>query len=229
MKKELNKELVLAAVAYWSNFLKNQDSVVQDNGEPTQFAMMNMLAKLAGNVTYPIEAIEDFEVELQNIIEVGLNKYGHFSLDVDYHPDSSLSNALNTSIKNYNSMSIFPCKTNMSINIEENKVEVSEGYGKPWKVIYPVQEKVMVDNTHLLKTGYNYVIFFENFKDIYIIIDFKKYKCDLDVIGLGLDSDGDAVKVLQDNDKFYASKIMVNTNVLNNKREIKVYDYIGEL
>lgn len=32
MKRELNKELVLAAVAYWSNFLKNQDSVVQDNG-----------------------------------------------------------------------------------------------------------------------------------------------------------------------------------------------------
>lgn len=226
MKKE-NKELVLAAVAYWSNFLKNQDSVVQDNGEPTQFAMMNMLAKLAGKITYPQEAIEDFEVELQNVIEVGLNRFGHFSLNVDYHPDDNLSKALNASIKNYNSMSIFPCKTNMSINIEENMVEVSEGYGKPWVKIYPVPEPV--DNTELLEDGYNYVIFFENLKDVQIIINFKRYRCDCDVIGLGLDSDADSVKVKKVGDKFYVTKLLTKPGAEKIEKEIKVYDYIGEL
>ena len=143
--KKLNKEIVKVAVAYWVNFLKNPNDVVQDNGEPTQFAMMNMLAKLAGNINYPQESIEEFEVELSNIIETNLNEFGRLTLSVDYHPDQNLSKALDIGIKKYNSMSVFPCKTSMVINNEVNKVEVSEGYGKPWKTIHSVNEDEVIN------------------------------------------------------------------------------------
>ena len=138
--KKLNKEIVKAAVAYWVNFLKNPNDVVQDNGEPAQFAMLNMLAKLAGDISYHQESIEEFEVELSNIIETNLNEFGRLTLSVDYHPDQNLSKALDAGIKDYKSMTIFPCKTSMVIDNDANKVEVSEGYGKPWKTIYPIAE-----------------------------------------------------------------------------------------
>ena len=143
--KKLNKEIVKTAVAYWVNFLKNPNDVVQDNGEPTQFAMMNMLAKLAGNISYSPESIEDFEVELSNIIETNLNEFGRLTLSVDYHPDQNLSKALDVGIKDYNSMTIFPCKTSMVIDNDANKVEVSEGYGKPWKTIHSVNEDEVIN------------------------------------------------------------------------------------
>ena len=143
--KKLNKEIVKAAVAYRVNFLKNPNDVIQDNGEPTQFAMMNMLAKLAGNISYSPESIEDFEVELSNIIETNLNEFGRLTLSVDYHPDQNLSKALDAGIKNYNSMSIFPCKTSMIIDNDANEIEVSEGYGKPWKTIHSVNEDEVIN------------------------------------------------------------------------------------
>ena len=142
----IDKKMVKAAVEYWSNFLKNPEDVIQDNGEPTQFAMMNMLSKLAGTIKYPIENIEDFEVELSDIIETTLMEHGRLTLSVDYHPDNNLSEALNSTIKNYNSMSIFPCKTSMIINNYKNKVEVSEGYGKPWETIYSVNEDEVINS-----------------------------------------------------------------------------------
>ena len=139
--RKANIKIVEAAVAYWANFLKNQDQVVHDNGEPTQFAMMNVLSKLTGMVNYPQEAIEDFEVTLSNIIEANLNEFGRLTLGVDYHPDNNLSKALKESIKEYNSMTIFPCKTSMIVNKDVGCIDVSEGYGKPWQRIYPVVEE----------------------------------------------------------------------------------------
>ena len=137
--KEVNQELVKAAVSYWSNFLKDQDSVILDNGEPTQFAMMNMLAKLGGTPTYDKDKIEKFEILLTDYITEGLKEGKRISFHVDYHPEDKLREILDDSIKDYNSMSIFPCKTSMSVSPEE--VQVKEGYGKPYIHLYPVPEK----------------------------------------------------------------------------------------
>lgn len=222
--KKLNKEIVKVAVAYWVNFLKNPDSVIQDNGEPTQFAMMNMLAKLAGNISYSPESIEDFEVELSNIIETNLNEFGRLTLGVDYHPDQNLSKALDAGIKDYNSMTIFPCKTSMIINNDTNKVEVSEGYGKPWKTLYPI-----ADNTNRLNSGYNYVIFGNQNKDVQIVIDFKYYRCELDIIALKLNLEADSIKVTNRDGVFFAEKLQTKSGDPIIRKEIIVREFVRDI
>lgn len=223
MRKK-NVEIVKAAVAYWANFLKNPNEVVQDNGEPTQFAMMNMLAKLAGNINYPQESIEEFEEELSNIIETNLNEFGRLTLSVDYHPDQNLSKALDAGIKDYKSMTIFPCKTSMIINNDTNKVEVSEGYGKPWKTIYP-----RADNTNRLNSGYNYVIFGNQNKDVQIVIDFKYYSCELDIVALKLNLETDLIKVTNQDGAFFAEKLQPKSGDPIIRKEIIVREYVGDI
>lgn len=223
MKKK-NVEIVKVAVAYWVNFLKNPNEVVQDNGEPTQFAIMNMLAKLAGNISYSPESIEEFEVELNNIIETNLNEFGRLTLGVDYHPDQNLSKALDAGIKDYNSMTIFPCKTSMIINNDTNKVEVSEGYGKPWKTIYP-----RADNTNRLNSGYNYVIFGNQNKDVQIVIDFKYYRCELDIVALKLNLEADSIKITNRDGAFFAEKLQTKSSDPIIRKEIIVREYVRDI
>lgn len=141
MNSNIDKDLVKAAVGYWSGFLKDQNTVVLDNGEPSQFLMMNALAKLGGVKKFDEEKIVEFELLMTEkiIIELEENPSHSVSFSVDYHPDGRLRQILDESIKSYNSMSIFPCKTNMQITTQE--VWVKEGYGKPVVKIYPVEGK----------------------------------------------------------------------------------------
>ncbi len=220
----IDSKMVKAAAAYWSNFLKNPNDVVQDNGEPSQFGLMNMLAKLAGNVVYPDEDIKTFEEELKDLIEDKLSDHERLTLSVDYHPDQNLSKALDIGIKDYNSMTIFPCKTSMIINNDTNKVEVSEGYGKPWKTIYP-----RADNTNRLNSGYNYVIFGNQNKDVQIVIDFKYYRCELDIVALKLNLEADSIKITNRDGAFFAEKLQTKSSDPIIRKEIIVREYVRDI
>lgn len=137
MVKFENKELVKAAVEYWSGFLKDPLSFEMDNGEPSQHAMLNML-RMAAVKPFDSERVKIFEEELTKIVTSALSIGDHFDLNVDYHPDRNLSHCLDLAFgeKGYISMQVFPCKTNMWIS--EKDVQVSQGYRKPMVIIYPV-------------------------------------------------------------------------------------------
>lgn len=219
---KINRELVSAAVGYWSGFLRDQNTVVLDNGEPSQFLMMNALAKMGGVKKFDEDKIVEFELLMTEKINDTLNgNSSGISFSVDYHPDGNLRRMLDESIGSYNSMSIFPCKTNMEIT--HNEVVVKEGYGKPFVKIYPVEEKI--DNTHLLNNGYNYVVFMKP-DGIQIVINFKVYNCEFDTNGLSLEPDADSINVSKIEDKFYAKCIPTNDFDL---REIKVYNFVENL
>lgn len=219
------KEAIAEAVKYWAGFLKRDKPVIQNNGEPSQFMMMNMLSTLGGIVTYPEDQIVEFELSLTELLTERVKMRGGFFLDTDYHPEGDLRTALDQSIKKYNSMSIFPCKTNMAYS--DGILWISEGYRADRITLYPIVPRK--NNNNLLKDNYNYVIFFPSVKNVEIIIDFKRYNCDLDVVGLGLDSDADSIKVEKRGDKFYVKKLLTPIKSSNEEREINVFEYIGEL
>lgn len=137
--KQINKEvanIIDVAVNYWANFLKDPSTVIQDNGESSQFGILNTLTTMANKgINYSDEKIDTFKLVLGTLIEKGLEERDTMIVRVDYHPDSNLTAALDKSLGTYNDMSVFPCKTSMRINKAVGKVEVSEGYGKPWKTL----------------------------------------------------------------------------------------------
>lgn len=218
MEKEVNKELVQSAVNYWSNFLKDPNSVVLDNGEASQFLMMNALAKLGGVEKYDKDKIIEFELLLTEYITDGLKEGKRISLSVDYHPEEKLREFLDDSIGKYNSMSIFPCKTNMSI--DSAGVKVKEGYGKPYIDIYPVQEKV--DNTTLLEDGKYYVV---NFDPNMISINFKYYNFDMEKINF-LGDNGVKVQAKFQDGKWFMYLILDDDSISPRGHEIKILDLL---
>src|SRR5574344_1851473 len=137
-KEEVNNRLLDAAVNYWSGFLKNPMSFDMNNGEPSQYIMMNFLAK-SNTKSYSEEGISKFEDILRNYIKKALEIEGadRAYLEVDYHPCNVLSSCLDQAFgeKGYNSMTVFPCKTSMWINNQE--ISVSQGYGADTKILYP--------------------------------------------------------------------------------------------
>lgn len=137
-ENKINKDLVEFAVNYWSGFLKNPMSFEMDNGEPSQYALFNILAK-SGAKSFPEEGIKKFEDTLRNYIKTTLETEGsgRVYLDVDYHPCNVLSSCLDQAFgeKGYNSMTVFPCKTDMWLNNQE--LSVSQGYGADTKILYP--------------------------------------------------------------------------------------------
>ena len=59
INKDVVKNIIDVAVNYWANFLKDPSTVVHDNGESSQFGMLNALNKLANasfilGMPYPI-------------------------------------------------------------------------------------------------------------------------------------------------------------------------------
>lgn len=136
--EEVNNHLLDAAVNYWSGFLKNPMSFDMNNGEPSQYVMMNFLAKV-NTKSYPEEGISKFEDILKNYIKNALEieESSRAYLDVDYHPCNVLRSCLDQAFgeKGYNSMTVFPCKTSMWINNQE--ISVSQGYGADTKILYP--------------------------------------------------------------------------------------------
>ena len=133
MSKEVNKDLVNAAVEYWAHMLEDPMSFVMDNGESSQFVLLNMMAK-AGAKPAEEDAVEKFRCRLTNTIYEALEKNGRLTLSVDYDPDRILTEILDNSLSNYNSKTIFPCKTCMWITLEN--VSVSQGYHAPTVVLY---------------------------------------------------------------------------------------------
>ena len=134
-----NKELakvVDVAVRYWGNFLRDPLSFEMDNGEPAQKTMLNMLAKM-GAKPVDEDKVKLFEENLGLFVFADLSKNGSVSLHVDYHPEGLLRKALDSSLGSggYNSMNIFPCKTDMHITNEA--VAVSQGYRAETKTLYP--------------------------------------------------------------------------------------------
>ena len=137
-ENKINKDLVESAVNYWSGFLRNPRGFVMDNGEPSQYALLNILAK-SGAKSFPEEGIEKFEDILRNYIKNALEREGsgRVDLDVDYHPCRVLSSCLDQAFgeKGYNSLTVFPCKTSMWII--DGTVKVSQGYRAETKTLYP--------------------------------------------------------------------------------------------
>ena len=133
--KELAK-VVAVAVRYWGNFLRDPLSFEMDNGEPSQHLMLNMLAKM-GAKPVDEDKVKLFEENLGLFVFAELSKNGRIGLNVDYHPEGLLRKALDSSLGSggYNSMNIFPCKTDMHITNEV--VAVSQGYRAETKTLYP--------------------------------------------------------------------------------------------
>lgn len=226
--KQINKDvtnIIDVAVNYWANFLKDPSTVVHDNGESSQFGMLNALNKLANaGMDYGEGKVDTFKLVLSTLIEKGLEEREVMIVRVDYHPDSNLTAALDKSLGTYNDMAVFPCKTSMRINKVVGKVEVSEGYGKPWKTLCS-----NVDNTNMLNHDYKYVIFGAKSGEVQIVINFKYYLCKLDVAALGLNLEADTIVVSNIDGKFYASKLLTGVDVDLPRVEIIVKDYVGEL
>ena len=140
MEKNVDKDLVKAAVGYWSGFLKDPLSFELDNGEPSQHAMLNML-RMAAVKPFDSERIKIFEEQLTKDITQKLENSDSCNLSVDYHPDSVLGSCLDLAFgeKGYISMQVFPCKTTMWIT--KDNIQYSQGYRKPVEILYPVAAK----------------------------------------------------------------------------------------
>lgn len=127
MENVNEKELALKAAQYWSEFLKNPSKVVFNNGDTSKMgAMCAMMAQKGRVQVYPISVIKDFEENLTlKFLEQKVR-----TVHVDYDPACELAEACRETIPSdlYNSKSIFPVKTNMTIDWEHNKIMVSEGY-----------------------------------------------------------------------------------------------------
>ena len=138
-ENKINKDLVESAVNYWSGFLKNPMGFVMDIGEPSQYALLNILVKSVAK-SFPEEGIEKFEDILRNYIKNALEIEGsdRVYLDVDYHPCRVLSSCLDQAFgeRGYNSLTVFPCKTSMWVN--DGTVEVSQGYRAETKILFPI-------------------------------------------------------------------------------------------
>jgi hypothetical protein len=134
---KVNKDLVKVAVEYWSGFLKNPMSFEMDNGEPSQHAMLNILAK-AGAKPFPEEGVLKFEEILGNYIKNALEipDSGRVAFEVDYHPCNVLRSCLDQAFgeNGYSSMTVFPCKTDMRITIDY--VKVWQGYRAPVQILF---------------------------------------------------------------------------------------------
>ena len=135
-KVGIDADLVNAVVTYWSGFIKDPMSFEMDNGEPSQYAMINMLAKMGAKPGDPI-MVEKFESILCALVYNELEEKGRVTLSVDYDPHGLLRQALDQTFgeRNYNSKSIFPCKTTMWIT--DKIVTYSQGYRAMEKVLYP--------------------------------------------------------------------------------------------
>jgi hypothetical protein len=121
------EELARRAAAYWTNFLREPAGMVFNNGDEGRNGRMAQILFNLGKKKHPDEKIDKFEELLFERLMDPV-KYKIYELDVDYHPDTILTECLKASLVEYNSMAIFPCKTWLNIDWENNKLTASEGY-----------------------------------------------------------------------------------------------------
>ena len=138
-----NKEALDTAVSYWSDFLSKDKDTKFDNGCDDQGNQMaSMMAMMANKGTdHSTEKVEVFKRELRRIL-LADHESLLYTIGVDYNPDCYLQEAL--SIADIDgSLNVLPWKTNMRFEIMEDKeftISVSEGYGNPSEVIYPIEK-----------------------------------------------------------------------------------------
>lgn len=126
---------IAAAAEWWANSIT---APTHDNGDTTRNGEVgSFLAMLlcAGNPVTKEQA-EAFKLALiESLMEV-MKDRSYFSIHVDYHPDRILAEAAREA--GITSTQCFSWKTSM--NISEDKVEVSEGYAAPRKVIWTKED-----------------------------------------------------------------------------------------
>ena len=120
-------ENVRVAVDWWGNAIQ---SPKLDNGADINPILMMLLSK--NSRSYSEEEIKVFKDSLAKDILDELQNYGYCSLSVDYSPCEILYRAGEKI--GLDGMTGYPWKTMM--NISEDIVEVSEGYGAPRKTIW---------------------------------------------------------------------------------------------
>ena len=120
-------ENVTVAVDWWANAITAPKF---DNGEAMPFFMAMLIA---GSVKeYTPEQIRLFKETLAEGIMEQLKEYGRCRIEVDYNPCRILYEAGRKI--GVPDMIGYPCKTSMYV--EENKVEVSAGYGAGWETLW---------------------------------------------------------------------------------------------
>lgn len=215
-------EVIKVAVKWWGDKLRNPLSVKQNNGEKYQEQMLGLLRLMSAIQTnFKEEDICKFEKVLAEKVLERINLSKSVILSIDYSPNEMLSDALKESIKDYNPMSVFPCKTVMWVELDE--VNVREGYGAETKILYSNE-----NNTELLTDMYNYIIFGKHAAGIAIVIDFKYYLCELDIDALHLDPDADSIKITKRGDKYFAEKLEPKKDDPKIKKEIIVKNLLKE-
>lgn len=131
-------EYVRAAVDWWGNAV--QSPKFDNGGDMNPFLMMMLSGNRSGHSE---EEMKIFKDSLAKDILVELQKYGRCSLSVDYHPCEILSRAGEKI--GLDDMTSFPWKTWM--NISDEIVEVSEGYGAPRKTIWSSEKRETFEET----------------------------------------------------------------------------------
>ena len=141
--KNNDEQIINEAVNWWVEKIDNPNSF--DNGDNSKEGQMaNMLAMLLAVKSknkIEKEQIEIFRDSLTEKIENSMNLYDECTLYTDYEPMWELQEAAQLAQIDD---SVFPWKTKMKIS--KDKIEVSEGYGKPYETIYKAN-----DNTKTMK------------------------------------------------------------------------------
>jgi hypothetical protein len=124
-----------AAAEWWAGKLRNPTF---DNGDRTGGSDMASLMAHAANRPATDEKIERFRVALAASLsdEIAANPRRAVRVGVDYNPDTTLRNALYAAGLDSDGMTTLPWKTRMRIE-PSGEVTVGDGYGVPWKTIYP--------------------------------------------------------------------------------------------
>ncbi len=134
MNEKDTLDMVHSIVDYWVSFLRDPNSFIPDNGDPSkQGAMFTANTTLKKCLKYTEEEIINFEKKL---IESLSKKRPQF-LEVDYTPCNFLQTIILDTLTSSQDMgSIFPVKTDMFIRWDVGEVTVSQGYQAPDKVIH---------------------------------------------------------------------------------------------
>lgn len=126
---------IAAAAEWWANSITNP---THDNGDKSRNGDIGSLLAMLLCSGNPVtkEQAEAFKLALiESLMEV-MKDRPYFSIYVDYHPDRILAEAAREA--GITSTQCFSWKTSMDIS--EDKVEVSEGYGAPRKVIWTKEQ-----------------------------------------------------------------------------------------
>lgn len=125
-------DAVKAAAKWWADTLRVAPS--HDNGADDP--LPSMLARTLASGSKPSETqAQKFENVLFSLL---MKERLPAFLTVDYGPQGLLLEACDAAGGEDYIEAYLPWKTNM--NVSQDKVEVSSGYGAPWKTIYQKEE-----------------------------------------------------------------------------------------